>query len=171
MWYTVCIKFTYSKMNRNKEGQFVVTTGTTKRRRVQYLGNHMHEYQRIFCKLLGIEKLPRKLIVHHIDGDPTNDDINNLSLMTYTAHNRIHSKDREIWNKGLTVKTSKKWRSTIDKAQEQREAHFFPIFKETFRLRESGLKLQQIADEQGISRRQVSDRLNGYQRLKEKYEN
>lgn len=158
-------------MERDNKGQFVRTTGSTKRKKVQYKHNHMHESQRIYCKLLGIEKLPRGLVVHHIDGDPTNDDANNLSLMTYTAHNRIHSKDRKIWNKGLTVNTSKKWRSTIDKIQEKREAHFFPIFKETFRLRENGLKLRQIADEQGISRRQVSDRLNGYHKLKEKYEN
>lgn len=158
-------------MERNKKGQFVATTGTTKRKKVQYLGNHMHECQRKFCKLLGIGKLPKELVVHHIDGNPRNDDINNLSLMTYTAHNRIHSKDREIWNKGLTVNTNKKWRNTVDKAQKKREAHFFAIFRETFKLREGGLKLRQIADEQGISRRQVSDRINGYHRLKEKYEN
>lgn len=53
----------------------------------------------------------------------------------------------------------------------RQEAHFFAIFRETFKLRESGPKLRQIADEQGISRTQVSSRLNGYHRLKEKYEN
>lgn len=158
-------------MERNNKGQFVRTTGSTKRKKVQYKHNHMHESQRIYCKLLGIEKLPRALVVHHIDGDPTNDDVDNLSLMTYTAHNRIHAKDRKIWNKGLTTDTSEKWKKTIDKAHEQREVHFFPIFKETFKLRERGLKLQQIANEQGISRRQVSDRLNGYHRLKQKYGN
>ena len=45
------------------------------------------------------------------------------------------------------------------------------MVKRTNKLREGGLKLRQIADEQGISRRQVSDRLNGYHRLKQKYEN
>jgi len=158
-------------MERNKRGQFVGTIGSTKRKRIQYKGNHMHLSEKLFCIELGVVKLPRSLMVHHIDGNPRNDSIDNLALMTYTAHNRLHSKDREIWNKGLTVETSKKWRDTIDKAQKNREKTFFKKFNQAYKLRESGLTLQQIADEQGISRRQVSDRLNGYQRLKEKYGN
>lgn len=156
-------------MVRNDKGQFVTTTGSTKRKKVQYHGNVMHEYERQFCILLGIDKIPAELLVHHIDGDCTNNDINNLSLMNYTAHNRIHSKDRSIWNKGLTVGTSEKWRKTIDKAQEEREKTFFPFFKETYELRQGGMKLREIAEEQGISRRQVSDRLNRYLILREKY--
>jgi hypothetical protein len=156
---------------RNKKGQFVRTNGSTKRKRVQYKGSHMHRYQRKFCEELKINKIPKGFVVHHIDGDPTNDDIENLALMTHTAHNNIHPKDRPIWNKGLTVETSDKWRKTIEKAQESREEHFFPLFRETFLLRKGGMTLQQIADEQGISRRQVSDRLNRYHELKEKYEN
>ena len=158
-------------MNRNKEGRFIVTTGTTKRKKVQYLGNRMHESQRIFCKLLGIEKLPRGLVVHHIDGDPTNDSVSNLSLMTHAGHNNLHAKDRKVWNKGLTTETSENWRAAVVKATEGRERFHFPKYKEAFVLRERGYKLQQIADEQGISRRQVSDRLNRYHKLKEKYEN
>ena len=156
---------------KNSKGQFVVTTGSTQRKKVQYKGRRMHEYQRQFCKLLNIDSIPESLVVHHIDGNPANNNMNNLALMTYSAHNLLHSRDREVWNKGLTTNTSEKWRKTIDKAQASRELHFFPIFKKTFILRKGGLTLQQIADEQGISRRQVSDRLNGYHRLKEKYGN
>ena len=158
-------------MERNNKGQFVRTTGSTKRKKVQYKGNYMHRYERVFCVALGVNRLPRNLMVHHIDGDTLNDDINNLSLMTYTAHNRIHAKDRKVWNKGLTVKNNTKWRKTVNKAQKRREKTFFKKFEETYKLREKGLMLRQIADEQGISSRQVSDRLNGYQRLKEKYGN
>lgn len=172
MRYTQCINFILLiKMERNNKGQFVRTIGSTKRKKVQYKGNCMHRYERVFCIALGIDRLPRNLMVHHIDGNTLNDDINNLSLMTYSAHNRIHAKDRKVWNKGLTVDTSNKWRGVVDKIQGRRERHFFKIFRETQRLREKKLTLQQIADEQGISRRQVSDRLNGYQRLKEKYGN
>lgn len=40
---------------------------------------------------LGIE-IPKGFHIHHIDGDPLNDDISNLALITTTAHNRIHHK-------------------------------------------------------------------------------
>lgn len=158
-------------MDRNSKGQFVVTTGSTKRKRVMYRGNNMHRYDREFCILLGINKIPRGLVVHHIDGNPSNDDIDNLALMTHTAHNRIHAPNRHVWNKGLTVNTSKKLRKTVNKIKDSREKYFFPIFKETYELKSRGLTLQQIANEQGISRRQVSDRLNRYHELKEKYGN
>lgn len=34
--------------------------------------------------------IPKGMVVHHIDGDPTNDDIDNLALVTAAAHNTIH---------------------------------------------------------------------------------
>lgn len=44
-------------------------------------------------------KLGRKLkdteIVHHIDGDKTNNNINNLCLMTAKEHSRLH-REKEI---------------------------------------------------------------------------
>ena len=154
---------------RNKKGQFVKTTGSTKRKKVQYKGNNMHRYQRVFCKVLGIDELPRELMVHHIDEDTLNDDINNLALMTFTAHNRLHAKDRKVWNKGLTTESSEKLKKTIEKAVETRTKQKFEEFELTHKLREKGLTLQEVADRLDISRRQVSGRLNRYEELKPKY--
>lgn len=158
-------------MERDNKGQFVRTTGSTKRKRVQYKHNHMHESQRIYCKLLGIEKLPRALVVHHIDGDPTNDDVNNLSLMTYTAHNRIHAKDRKIWNKGLTTDTSEKWKKTIELAIYRKTKRRFKVFEEAALLRMKGVRVKEIAKRQGICDRQVYTRIRRYHELKQKYGN
>lgn len=39
--------------------------------------------------------IPKCMVVHHIDGDPTNDDIDNLALVTAAAHNTIHHLRRD----------------------------------------------------------------------------
>lgn len=158
-------------MKRDNKGQFTVTTGSTKRKAVQYHGYRMSRYNREFCVLLGIDRLPKELMVHHIDGNTLNDNIDNLALMTYTAHNRIHAPERQIWNKGLTTETSDKWRATMEKVQERRERTFMKRFEKTQKLKEQGLKLREIADRLGISRRQVSERLVRYRELNEKYGN
>jgi HNH endonuclease len=40
------------------------------------------------------------LIVHHLDGDPTNNDPDNLETMTQAEHARLHDPERERDSKG-----------------------------------------------------------------------
>lgn len=40
-------------------------------------------------------------VVHHIDGDKSNNDINNLALMTRSAHTRLHRREQRISKGGL----------------------------------------------------------------------
>lgn len=46
------------------------------------------------------ERIGRRLlsdeIVHHVDGDRGNNDINNLALMTRSAHTRLHRREQRI---------------------------------------------------------------------------
>ena len=35
-------------------------------------------------------------VVHHVDGDRSNNDINNLALMTRSAHGRLHRREDEL---------------------------------------------------------------------------
>lgn len=44
---------------------------------------------------LGRKLMPDE-IVHHIDGDKHNNDINNLALMTKSAHARLHRREENI---------------------------------------------------------------------------
>lgn len=147
---------------RDKKGQFIKTTGSTCYKYVQYKGKRMGEYDRVICIAIGINFIPKGFSVHHLDKNTRNNHINNLALMTITAHNRIHS--HRAWNKGITVKTSKKWAEAIDKAQANRFKTFLPKFKESFELQNSGKKLREIALIQGISCRQVSDRIKRYKK-------
>ena len=102
-------------------------------------------------------KIPPGLYVHHIDGDTLHDDIDNLALVTATAHNRIHR--HPAWNKGMKIAEDKKWAQTFKKAQQERRENYLPICQEAFKLQLDGKKLREIAEIQGISQRQVSDRI------------
>ncbi|WP_413777057.1 HNH endonuclease, partial [Streptococcus pneumoniae] len=39
---------------------------------------------------LGLEKLPENLVVHHIDGDAKNNELDNLALLTREGHVAVH---------------------------------------------------------------------------------
>jgi hypothetical protein len=52
---------------------------------------HVFKHTVVMCEALGLTELPRGFVVHHIDGDPTNNDIHNLALVTVNGHSRVHS--------------------------------------------------------------------------------
>jgi hypothetical protein len=145
---------------RNKKGQFVYTTGRGRYKRKTIDGKNVQYSRYVWEQKYG--KIPKGLIIHHIDKDKYNNNLDNLLLLNLTAHNRIHS--HKAWNKGITVKNNKKWAETIDKAQANRFKTFLPKFKESFELQNSGKKLREIALIQGISRGQVSGRIKRYKK-------
>lgn len=52
-------------------------------------GKYIAEYRLIMESHLGRKLTPNE-VVHHVDGDKTNNDINNLQIMTRVEHQRIH---------------------------------------------------------------------------------
>lgn len=58
-------------------------------------GKRIDEHRLIMEQHLG-RKLERNEVVHHIDGDKRNNDINNLELMTLSEHSRMHGCNRKI---------------------------------------------------------------------------
>ena len=57
-------------------------------------GNSRKEHILVMEKYLG-RKLNKGEVVHHIDGNKTNNDINNLKLMTAKEHSKMH-REKEI---------------------------------------------------------------------------
>ena len=63
----------------------------------------LHEGKRLFvhrivmAQALGLspDELPVKLVVHHIDGNPKNNSIDNLALCTNTGHKAIHERQTQ----------------------------------------------------------------------------
>jgi hypothetical protein len=151
-------------VKRDNKGRFIYTTGGGKYRRKEVDGKNI-QYSRYVWEL-KYGKIPNGLIVHHLDGNKYNNDINNLSLVSYSVHNKIHK--HQPWNKELSTKTNKKWAETIKKAQASRFKTFIKLFAETYRLRLQGKKLREIAGIQNISSRQVSDRIRRYSEYKDR---
>lgn len=149
-------------MKRNKKGQFIYTTGRGRYKRKNVNGKNVQYSRYVWEKHFG--KIPKGMIIHHIDKNKMNNKIENLAMMSYKAHNLLHS--HSPWNKGLTINTSEKFKEAHKKATEVRLVETKKRFIETYKLKMSGLKLQQIADKLNISRRQVSERLRRFKELK-----
>mgnify|MGYP002801552608 FL=1 len=71
---------------------------------------HIFYHHYVMCQYLGITEIPDGFVVHHIDLNPKNNDINNLQLMTIQAHNQLHAKLRKCrdYPKGVEEKSSKR---------------------------------------------------------------
>lgn len=55
---------------------------------------HIFKHHLVICEKLGLTEIPRGMIVHHIDENPSNNDISNLILLTASAHIKLHQKER-----------------------------------------------------------------------------
>jgi HNH endonuclease len=59
------------------------------------------------AQVLGLDRLPERVVVHHLDGDGENNSLDNLAVMTEEAHRRWHSYQREpsqvALRRGLTL--------------------------------------------------------------------
>lgn len=53
-------------------------------------------------------KIPNNMAIHHIDGDKTNNKIDNLELLSISKHAELHLKNR---NNSRTGKTNPRWKS------------------------------------------------------------
>lgn len=51
---------------------------------------HIFYHHYVWCIAMGWTEIPEGYVIHHIDLDKTNNNINNLALMTNEAHSRLH---------------------------------------------------------------------------------
>ncbi len=151
---------------RNEKGQWMNTTDVTLYKRVQFNGIKMSAQNREFCMALNIPFIPKGFAVHHLDRNPRNNNIDNLALVTVTAHNRIHA--HSPWNKGLKASTDTKWGETIKKIQGKRNQTFISRWEEAYNLRLEGKTYEEIGKILGKSRMSVSNQVKKYKESLEK---
>lgn len=107
---------------QRKDGYYQITSG-------EHQGKLLHRL--MYETAYG--SIPKGFIVHHIDGDKTNNEPSNLMLLSKSNHHRLHMKhtNHPFWDKGLISKAG-----GID---------FLSAAKN------KGMTMQNIADELGYS--------------------
>jgi hypothetical protein len=55
---------------------------------------YVFKHSVVMCEALGLTEMPAGMIVHHIDGDTINNNLDNLQMMTASAHTRLHQLER-----------------------------------------------------------------------------
>ena len=152
-------------MERDKKGQFKATTGSTKYKNIQFKGNRMGEHRKRMMLKMDIEVIPNGFVVHHVDGNKLNNNVDNLLLLTHSEQNLLHAKDRKTCNKGLTVKGSLKIHDLIKKATISRGKGYILRCKPIYDMREKGMTITNIAKDCNITRSTVSKRIIDYKNL------
>jgi DNA-binding XRE family transcriptional regulator len=156
-----------NSLRDEKTGRFKTTTDSTRYKMVQFNNQRMSAHAREMCIALNIPKVPKGFIVHHLDENKRNNNIDNLALMTITAHNRTHS--HEPWNKGMNKGSNEKWDNTLFKIRQEREKTFFERFEQAHKMVKSGLKQEAVAEKLGVNKATISFRIKRYNELKNKY--
>lgn len=55
---------------------------------------HVFKHHVVMCEALGLTSIPAGFSVHHIDHNPTNNNLTNLALLSNGAHSRLHQLER-----------------------------------------------------------------------------
>jgi hypothetical protein len=77
-------------------------------------GGRIFLHRKVMQEALGLPSLPSEWHVHHIDGDPLNNSLDNLALVTPSAHAALHQKKPQ-WSR---LPLWDQWESGISRSRE-----------------------------------------------------
>lgn len=60
---------------------------------------YVFKHHLVMCKALGITEIPKGFNVHHVDGNKSNNNLNNLALLTVAGHAILHNQERKLHDK------------------------------------------------------------------------
>jgi hypothetical protein len=63
---------------------------------------YIFEHQLVMCEYLGLTEMPKDFVVHHINGDRKDNKLENLALLSKSAHSSLHQRENRI-RKGIEV--------------------------------------------------------------------
>ncbi len=156
-------------MKRSSKGQFEVTTGSTKYKTSQLNGRHMNTARKNWILSNGL--IPKGMVIHHINENKKDDDIDNLQLMTYKEHNLFHVGGRIPWNKGLPKEQQpmygRKYIFSQEAIKNQKKTwknKFLPSMKKIDRMKQDGLSGKDIGKQLNITANAVAHRYKKYRR-------
>lgn len=66
---------------------------------------HSSPYRGTMAVMLNVEQLPNGLVVHHIDGNHDNNQLDNLCVVTAKGHSRIHARENKLRAEVLKLKS------------------------------------------------------------------
>ena len=101
--------------------------------------------------------IPEKHHIHHINGDPSDNRLENLECVEGSRHTAQHSRER--YENGYRIPQTT---ATLEAARESRRRNHADRCAYTYRLWRDGRSQRQVAKDLGITVRQVSDRLRAY---------
>ena len=74
-------------------GRYVDPRGYVK---VKVGGEYLHEHVVVWCKEHSKQWVPDGLVIHHIDGNRSNNDPSNLWAMMHAAHRKLHALEDKL---------------------------------------------------------------------------
>lgn len=58
--------------------------------------DYVFQHSIVMCEALGLTELPKGFVIHHIDCDKCNNNLDNLALVTVTGHGNLHNLYRRL---------------------------------------------------------------------------
>lgn len=79
----------YPNASLDKKGYYTVPKPNWWSDEIKHKRIYLHH--KVFCEACGLDRVPKGFVIHHVDCNKANNDLENLALLTDRAHQRLHS--------------------------------------------------------------------------------